>query len=136
MLVKKSYRVASRRFLTRLHATVEIMSRALDSVQRPASEVNGGVVGASVLRSRKCVEDRRGYLVRDGVYFSLQQASEEVKREGAFVKLGLLLARVVGRLFRGKWLASILNCVRERMCLHAPVVLGGDVRMLFAKSGL
>lgn len=43
------------------------------------SEVHGAFTGASLLSRRKCVDDVGGYLVRDEIWFFLQQVSEEVK---------------------------------------------------------
>lgn len=61
-----------------MHEAVENMSSALDIVERPGSEVCGGVVGASVLRKEMCAEDGGEDLVRDGVCLFSQHVSKEV----------------------------------------------------------
>lgn len=48
MLIKKSYRMKSWRFVTGMRETVEKMSSALDSEQRPGRMVHGGVFDAYV----------------------------------------------------------------------------------------
>lgn len=50
MLRKQSYRIPSRRYLTRMYETVHVLSRALKSVQREESQILGGVFGAELLR--------------------------------------------------------------------------------------
>lgn len=78
VLMNKFYRLAPRRFSTRMHETAETLSTALDLVQRPRSEVHDGLLGASVFWKRKCVEGGEGYPVRDGVSFSLQKSPKKL----------------------------------------------------------
>lgn len=65
LFTKNSYRIMSRRLLTKMHDTVESMGSALNSAQRPGSEVYGENAGASALRKRKCVEGGWGTLESD-----------------------------------------------------------------------
>lgn len=53
-------RIAFWKLWTRTHENIKIMSSVRNSVQRPGSEVRGGVVGASAMRRRKCVKKMRG----------------------------------------------------------------------------
>lgn len=50
VLVKKSYRMASRGLSTGMHATVENLRSALERVQKPEREIHGGIADASVTR--------------------------------------------------------------------------------------
>lgn len=52
VLIKRLYVMTSRRLSTRMPETMENMISAVDIVQKPGSEVHGGVVGASVPRKR------------------------------------------------------------------------------------
>lgn len=56
MLVKVSYRMKSRRSFTNFSETGENTRSAMNSLQRPTSEVHEGDSSASVFRKRKCVE--------------------------------------------------------------------------------
>lgn len=98
--------MTSRRLSKRKHDTVETMRIALSSVQRPRSKVHGGVIGASLLRRRKCVEDGGGYFVHDGMCLFSGQSWEGVQRAKAAVPAEPLLGRVLGELFSRERLAS------------------------------
>lgn len=50
-----------------MHEPVENITSALDSVQKPGSEIHGGAASRSVLRERKFVEGGGGFLVHDEV---------------------------------------------------------------------
>lgn len=76
----------------RTHETVENMSGALESVQRPKSEIYPGVPGVSVLRTRKCVKCGRQYLVPDRLCLVLRQTCKGVERAEAAVTFERSLA--------------------------------------------
>lgn len=79
-LLTKLYTMMSPPLLTRIHEFRENTSIALDIVQRPGSDIHEGVVRASVLRSRKCVEGGDRYVVRDRERLFLEQVSQKVER--------------------------------------------------------
>lgn len=113
--IKKYYGMTFRWLFTITHDTVMNERSALSSLQRPRSNIHEIVVGASVLGKRKCVEDDGGHLVRDEVCLSLGQICKVVGRAGAALPAESLLSTVLGDLFSRKWLATLVNCVRERM---------------------
>lgn len=80
VLTRKLQRITSRRFLSIMVETVESISSAVGSVQRPGSEVHGGVSGSSVLMSRRCVEGSAGYVLREGMCLFLAQVSKKIKK--------------------------------------------------------
>lgn len=59
VLTGEFYGMVSRLFSMRLRETVNSMSSALSSGQRPESEVQGGVAGTSVLNERKWVQSSK-----------------------------------------------------------------------------
>lgn len=46
------------------------------------------------------------------------------------------LARVPGDVFSEEWLASLVNYVRDRICMDEVRVFDGDVRMISARTTL
>lgn len=113
VLMKKSYRMTSRRLLTTMHETAEIMSSALNNVQRSESQGHGSTVGASVFRKRKCMEGGGRCLVRDGMCLFVGQVSEEAERAGADVTVVRSLPAVLEEVLSGEGLTSFVNSVRE-----------------------
>lgn len=71
--------------------------------------------------------------MRDGVCSFHGQVLEQVERAGAAVVAGCLLAKVLGDLFSGKWLASFVVCVGERVFVDGVSVLVGDVGTVLVK---
>lgn len=62
-------------YSTRLYETVYIVSRALESVRREKSQLQG-VVLASSYRGKESVWKAGGYLVQDGVRVSPKQRAQ------------------------------------------------------------
>lgn len=55
--------MTSLRYPTEMYETGHNMSRALEYVRREESQMHGGVVSASLLKDRKCVEGGGVYLM-------------------------------------------------------------------------
>lgn len=66
----------------------------------------------------------------------LVKSVTEAERASAPVPADRSLAKMPGKLFCGKCLASFINWKKELMCVDWIHVLDGDVRRVFAKSGL
>lgn len=64
-----------------MHETTESMSGSLDCVQRPESKVHRGVIYASVLRKRECVDGNGGYLVRIECACRCNRCQEELREQ-------------------------------------------------------
>lgn len=111
-LVRRSYRITSRRLSTGMHEPVENMSSALDSLQRSRSKVHEGGSGPSVSKKRMCVEGSGDYVVCDGVWLFLGQVSKGAESVGAAVPLEGSLCVVLGWLLRELWRAPFVNCVK------------------------
>lgn len=63
--------------------------------------MHGGAVGASLLKKKECVEGGAAYLVRDGVWLSLEQLAKIVERTKAALSLEELSGGVLTGLCRG-----------------------------------
>lgn len=116
VLIVKSCEMESRRLLSRMHETVENMTRAPYIMPRPECEVEEGVSSAAILEKRMFVGDGGRYLLSDCVCLFFGQVSKKVERAGAALAVEQSLAMVLGELFSRKWLEPFVKCVEERMC--------------------
>lgn len=132
VLIKKSWKMKSRRLSTRIHETVKALSSAVGTVQRPKSAVNGAAAITSVLRKRAARKVVGGRF-RVVVCVFLWRVFERVKIARAAVPVECWLARVLGELFSAKWLATFSNCVIEQICRHGVHVFDEDVQIMFNK---
>lgn len=136
VLIKKNYKMTSRRLSTVMRESVETMSSARDILQRPGGELNEDVAGAPVLKKRECMEGAGAYTVRDGVCFFLGRVSGEAERAATAVPDDCSPSTVLGELLGGKCLPSSVDCVKERMCVNRVRMFDGDVRVLSVGSEL
>lgn len=71
----------------------------------------------------------------DGVCLLLGQMRERAERAEAALRAECSLDRILGELLNKKWLASLVECVRERLRVDVVRVLDRGVQMVFLKSG-
>lgn len=105
--------MTSQRLPRRTHATVKIVSTALNAMHRSRSKVDGGAAGASGVWKRRCLEGVGRYLLGDGVCSFLAQVSEGSERADAAAPAKRSLPTVLGELSAEEWLASCVNMLEE-----------------------
>lgn len=74
--------------------------------------------------------------MRNAVCLFLKRLPEGVERADAAARVEYLLCRFLAELFSAMWLAQLVSCERERMCVNMVRVFDGNVPMVFVKLEL
>lgn len=112
MLVEHSYRTTFRRLSKRLQETAQSMENAVCRRQESEDGVAINGRGAASQRKRQCLERGREYVMRDGIYLSLEEMLKVADTRSTGSPLKNRYKRMVGRLLRRKAMQSLAECVR------------------------
>lgn len=92
--------------------------------------------GDSVLEKRQRLERKRGYLVRDGVRFSLEELLGVIESRGSGLSVRNSYGRMLVEILGEKALRAFAKCIREWVLVDMIFVCDGNILVIFVKSGL
>lgn len=81
------------------------------------------------------METGGGYLVRDGIFVSLEEVSKAIEIQDERKPTEKSFGRILFGLFRKKALVSFLKCIKEWVFVEENSMGDGDIRATFVKSG-
>lgn len=135
VLIEQLYRMTSQCLPARLQNTVQSIGSTMKIVREAEDGEAATQCGEEVLNSKQRLEEGEGYVVRDGVNFSLEELLEATESRGTGLSARHSYVQVLAELPNAEALRSSEKCIREWVLVDRSHVWDSGTRLVFVKCG-
>lgn len=134
-LVKQSRRMKSQGLPMTMQDTVHSKDKEVCRGRGTGDGVGRSGCGVNSPRKLRGLDRGGGHLMKDGIYWSLEEMVKAVDPVETHFSLETQYGRMLYQLFRKEALQFLVECVTEFILVEEKQIFDGEIRMELGKSG-